>query len=103
MDRQKLMRITERSERMYLRFGKKGAEKDKFRSRRVGRGERKQGMQCILFRADFGGYLLPHRDIDNDEEQQGERGDPTANDESHGREQCLVHDLQRGDKTKHAS
>lgn len=49
------------------------------------------------------GYLLPHGDVDDDEEQQGERGDPTANDESHGREQCLVHDLQRGDKTKHAS
>lgn len=49
------------------------------------------------------GYLLPHGDVDDDEEQQGERGDPTANDESHGREQCLVHVLQRGDRTTHAS
>lgn len=47
--------------------------------------------------------LLPHGDVDDDEEQQGERRDPAAHDESHGREQGLVHDLHRGDKTNRAS
>lgn len=44
-------------------------------------------------------YLLPHGDVDDDEEQQGERRDPAANDERHGREQRLVHDLQREERT----
>ena len=42
-----------------------------------------------------GGDLLPNGDIDDDEEEQGEGGDPTADDERDGREQCLVHDLWR--------
>ena len=41
------------------------------------------------------GDLLPNGDIDDDEEEQGEGGDPTADDERDGREQCLVHDLWR--------
>lgn len=44
-------------------------------------------------RLPFAGHLLPHGDVDDDEEQQGERRDPTANDESYRWEQCLVHHL----------
>lgn len=88
------MRMTDRSERMYLKVQKKKKEMSSGLSR-----EKRVKAQTVTLEADRAD-LLPHGDVDDDEEQQGERRDPAADDERHGWEQCLVHDLQREDKTK---
>lgn len=87
MERQKLIRMTERSERMYLR-GDKGRGKISSELERESAAHNKFSLGLA-----FAGRLLPHGDVDDDEEQQGERRDPAAHDEGYGWQQSLVHHL----------
>ena len=53
-------------------------------------------MFCVAWWGRGEGDLLPNGDVDDDEEEQGEGGHPTADDECDGREKRLVHDLCSG-------
>lgn len=92
MERQKLMRITERSERIYL-------EDEMERVRTVGKTKSVAHTKTYditeMSNSGFAsrGHLLPDGDIDDDEEQKGERGDSTAHDECHRGKQSLIHVL----------
>lgn len=84
MERQKLMRMTERSERMYLEAKKSEEGEDEDPASLLREMAECSALPSLLPHSSASGRdVPPHRHVDDDEQQERERGHPAADDHRH--------------------